>query len=342
MRTRGSAIAAPRYSPDQASTWPVCRVFRRFAETPAVSILIPTRNRVDLLSECLDSISAAVARTKAEIIIIDNDSNDAATLEFFRKASADGMRILSVPGSFNFSKLNNLAAREANGDFLCFLNNDIVAYDETWLEEMLSRHADPSVGAVGAALLWPSGVVQHGGVTLGVDFRPSHTFNDRIANDPGYTDLLKVAHGCAAVTAACMTTPRTRFLAEGGFDEILFPVNFNDVDYCLRLANAGLNTVLTPHARLIHKESVSRGNDDKPDSSARFGRELRNLRNKWGDALMADPFYNPLLALVGPPYSSPRVAAPLPGSAHQRAARAVVWPQQAPDVSTIPILWKEN
>ena len=283
---------------------PICRVKRRFARKPRVSILIPTRNRKDLLAACLEFIYDAAARARSEIIVIDNDSSDPTTQSYLRKIAQDGVRVMPAPGAFNYSRINNLAALEARGDFLCFLNNDIVALDNGWLEEMLSRHVDDRVGAVGAKLLWPSKVVQHGGVTLGVNFAPIHAFRDRIDDDPGYAGLLRVAHCCAAVTAACMTTPRALFLEAKGFDEIRFPVNFNDVDYCLKLGALGRSVILTPHARLIHKESVSRGRDVTADASGRLQRELRNLREKWGEALINDPFYSPLLALNDPPYSA--------------------------------------
>lgn len=294
--------------------WPACKVARRFSQRPTVSILVPTRNHVDLLSTCLKSIYPEATRAKAEIIVIDNDSSDQATLRFLRDIDQEGVRVLRVPGPFNYARLNNIAAHEAQGDYLCFLDNAIEVREDLWLEEMLSRHVDERVGAVGAKLLWPSSIVKHGGVVLGTNFAATHTFRDRTSEDPGYTDLLRVAHSCSAVTAACMTTLRERFLTFGGFDEIAFPVNFSDIDYCLRLTSSGLGVVFTPHATLFHKESASRGKDDKPDSSLRFDRELRLLRSKWGSALLADPFYNPILALDDPPYSalawSPRSLSP--------------------------------
>jgi GT2 family glycosyltransferase len=283
---------------------PSCRLRRQFTGAPTVSLVIPTRNRHELLANCLESVFSAAARLRAEIIVVDNDSRDPASLDYFSLLASQGVKILKAPGPFNFSRLNNLAAAEARGDFLCFLNNDIVARDTFWLEEMLSRHADESVGAVGAKLLWPSGVVQHGGVTLGVNFSPLHAFRDRIDEDPGYGGLLRVAHECGAVTAACMTTPRALFLETGGFDAFRFPVNFNDVDYCLKLASRGRRIVFTPHAKLLHLESASRGRDAADDAAGRFKRELRNLREKWGAALIDDPNYSPLLALSDPPYSA--------------------------------------
>jgi GT2 family glycosyltransferase len=217
--------------------------------------------------------------------------------------------------------LNNVAVGAARGDHLCLLNNDIQALDESWLGEMLSRIEEPDVGAVGAMLIWPSSVVQHGGVVLGPSFAAAHAFNDRIDNDPGYGDLLRVAHGCSAVTAACMLLRKDDYRAVGGMDAIRFPINFNDVDLCLKLRAAGKRIVFTPHARLRHIESASRGSDDRPDRVARFRRELTNLRSRWGEALMADPYYNPLLSLDPVPFS------------------ALAWPPRAmePRVATLPV-----
>jgi GT2 family glycosyltransferase len=184
------------------------------------------------------------------------------------------------------------------------LNNDIEATDDDWLLEMLSRLSDPGVGAVGARLLWPSGIVQHGGVVLGTSFAAAHAFNDRMDGDPGYGDMLKVAHECAAVTAACLLVRREDYLSVEGMDEVRFPVNFNDVDLCLKLRERGKTIVFTPHARLLHLESASRGKDEAEDRKARFERELRMLRNKWGQSLIDDPYYNPTLALDSAPYSA--------------------------------------
>jgi GT2 family glycosyltransferase len=211
--------------------------------------------------------------------------------------------VLRVPGPFNFARLNNRAAEAAVGNVLCLLNNDVRAVDRDWLNELLGRLQD-DVGAVGALLLWPSGVVQHGGVVLGPNFSAAHAFDDRIDGDGGYSDLLRVAHECSAVTAACLATRRRDYLAVGGMDEVCFPVNFNDVDYCLKLRSHGRRVVFTPHARLIHHESASRGADLRPDRRRCYERELHNLRAKWGSALEADPYYSPSLSLDSLPFTA--------------------------------------
>ncbi len=312
-----------RIGPGRGALLPSAIVARP-APRGRVSIIIPTRDRADLLGACFDSLVKTVDFSLHEVIVLDNDSVEPETVALFDEVLAKGGRVLPVPGPFNFSRIINRGATAASGEFLLLLNNDVEALQPGWLEEMLSRRAEPDVGAVGAALLWPSGVVQHGGVVLGPKFAALHAFNDRIESDPGYADLLRVAHECGAVTAACLLTERRLFLAAGGFDEYRFPVNFNDVDYCLRLRAGGLRVVLTPHARLLHRESATRGDERRPDQAFRGQRELRNLRAIWGEALTADPAYHPMLSLDQTPFSAlawpPRPAPP----------RLPFWPRPRP------------
>lgn len=301
-----------------AGIFPAVQVTRKYDRVP-VTIIIPTRNRQHLLRDCIESIRPAVERTGAQILVVDNDTSDAEALNYLAKIEKRIATVLRVSGEFNFPRLNNSAAEAANGEMLCLLNNDVKALDERWLEEMLSRIAEEDVGAVGALLTWPSRVVQHGGVVLGPSFAAAHAFNDRIDSDVGYGDLLRVAHECSAVTAACLVTRRRDFLEVGGMDEVRFPVNFNDVDYCLELRAKGKRIVFTPHARLVHLEAASRGADVGADQEKRFARELQHLRAKWGPVLAADPYYSPMLsrdpipytALAWPPHSmQPRVNCP--------------------------------
>jgi O-antigen biosynthesis protein len=282
---------------------PAVRIIRP-ADKMKTTIIIPTRNHRKLLQKCIESIQPAVKNRAVEIIVVDNGSSDTDTLEYLAAIDRNKVNVIRVSGPFNFARLNNLAASAATGDNLCLLNNDIQALDAHWLDEMLGRLAVSDVGAVGALLIWPSGVVQHGGVVLGSSFAATHAFNDRVVDDVGYGDLLCVAHECSAVTAACLVTRRSDFLAVGGMDEHRFPVNFNDVDYCLKLRAAGKRIVFTPHAKLLHLESASRGADKSADRRSRFERELQNLRTKWGKELIADSYYNPMLSLDPIPFSA--------------------------------------
>jgi GT2 family glycosyltransferase len=165
--------------------------------------------------------------------------------------------------------------------------------------------------------------VQHGGTVLGPSFAAAHAFCERIQSDPGYADLLCVARECSAVTAACLLTRKKDYLDSGGMDELHFPVNFNDVDFCLKLRMRGRRIVFTPHARLYHYESASRGDDKNPDRAARFARELQNLRARWGEQLIADPYYSPVLSLDAVPFSA------LAWPPRLRAARTCLRPQPA-------------
>jgi GT2 family glycosyltransferase len=316
--------APARIEPAAGFTFPRLRLARPPAQGK-ISILIPTRDRIDLLKPCIDKLFATVDLAPHEVIVLDNESGAPETLDYFERISARGVRVFRVGGAFNFARIVNAGAAVATGQYLLLLNNDVEALHKGWLEEMLGRMAEPDVGAVGAHLLWPSGVVQHGGVVLGPRLAATHAFNDRVDGDPGYADLLLAAHECSAVTAACLLTEKALFDAAGGFDALNFPINFNDVDYCLKLRAKGLRVVQTPYAKLLHRESASRGKDEAPDKSQRMNRELRNLRAAWGEALVADPSYSPLLSLDPIPYSAlawpPRPLAPRqPGFPRKRIA----------------------
>jgi GT2 family glycosyltransferase len=282
---------------------PAVRV-RRVPATGRTTIIIPVRNRLALLKRCLDSIVPALQTVPADILIVDNGSSEPDMIAYLADIAGEQIQTLRLPGAFNFARLNNIAAEASSSDYLCLLNNDVEAIDANWLAEMLGRLQEPDVGAVGALLLWPSGVVQHGGVVLGPSFAAQHAFNDRIDGDPGYADLLRVAHQTSAVTAACLLTRRSDYLRVGGLDETHFAIAFNDVDYCLKLRAAGRRIVFTPHARLWHLESASRGRDDAPDKKSRLMRELRALRAKWTQSIIDDPCYSPVLSLDPVPYSA--------------------------------------
>ena len=284
-------------------TLPTVRVIRT-RPSGHTTVIIPTRNRVSLLKRCLQSIAPAIKKASANVLVIDNDSSDAETVDYLNSIVSDTTGVLRVDGPFNFSRLNNIAAKTVTSEYLCLLNNDVEAMDDQWLEEMLGRIAEPDVGAVGALLLWPSGVVQHGGVVTGASFAAHHAFNDRVDGDPGPGDLLRIARECSAVTAACMLTRRDDYLEVGGMDEVNFSVAFNDVDYCLKLRALDRRFVFTSHAKLWHLESASRGRDDQPDRRSRFKRELQMLRAKWSEALLNDPYYSPVLSLDPVPYSA--------------------------------------
>jgi GT2 family glycosyltransferase len=301
MHLRARGIGAEVIQ-QHGNLFPAVRI-KRPIPRERVTVIIPTRDRLSFLRTCLDSIAPAVERCRADILLVDNDSADPETIDYLADLRRRGIRTLRIEGPFNFARLNNQAAAMLDGDVLCLLNNDIEASSDDWLEEMLARLTEPDVGAVGALLTWPGGVVQHGGVVLGMNFEAAHAYTDRFSDDPGFVDQLLVAHERSALTAACLVTRRRDYLAIGGMDEARFAVAFNDVDYCLRLRQTGKRIVFTPHAKLVHAESASRGKDDRADRRDRFERERSLLRARWGEVLNEDPTYNPQLSRDGVPYS---------------------------------------
>lgn len=282
---------------------PAVKITRKF-DRVSTAVIIPTRNRKHLLQKCIESVRPAVERAGARIVVVDNDSSDPETLSYLTDIEGYIATVLRLSGKFSFSRLTNYAAEAAQDDIICILDDAVNALDEQWLDEMLSRIAQRDVGAVGAQLIWPSGVVRHGGIVLGSGFATAAAFSDRMDTDVGYGDLLRVAHECSAVTAACLVTRRRDFLKVGGFDELRFPVNFGDVDYCLNLRATGKRIVFTPHAKLVYLDAASDRDGLKAEREIHFDRELRHLRAKWGSVLAADPYYNPLLSRDPIPFSA--------------------------------------
>ena len=285
--------------PRASDLFPAVRV-RRIPPTARTTILIPTRNRVDLLEPCVEALRRTLGKVAHDILVIDNDSTDPETLDYLDRIAAEGVKVAHASGPFNFARLVNAGAAISSADYVLLLNNDVEARRVGWLEEMLSRLAEPDVGAVGALLSFPGGGVQHGGVVLGPHLSAAHAFDERPDGDAGYGEALRVAHETSAVTAACLLTRRVLLRSLGGFDGTRYPVLFNDVDFCLRLRATGRRVVFTPHAHLTHHAGASRGRDKPFEGRHRHQRDLDNLRMSWGEALAADPFYSPLLALDAP------------------------------------------
>ena len=265
------------------------------APVPLVSVIIPSRNQLGLLRTCIDGLKR-VAYARVEVIVIDNDSDDPATLEYLRALERDGAAVLHMPGAFNYSRLNNAAARGATGDFLCFLNNDVEMIDEAWLAPLVRQALRPEIGAVGARLLYPDGTIQHAGVFTGIGGGAGHGHRFQREVDPGYFERARLPQQVSAVTAACMVVARDKFLAVGGFDEVDFPVAFNDVDLCLKLNARGWQALYEPRATLIHHESKSRGSDSAKANKARFAGELAALKRKWHTDVNTDPYHHPQLS----------------------------------------------
>ena len=260
------------------------------------SIIVPTRDRPDLIGACVESLSRHPLGADFELLVIDNGSARADALAYLETlASAPNVRVLRRPGPFNFSAICNSGAREARYPFLLFLNDDVEALAPDWLGRMLQFAAAPEVGAVGAKLLYPDGRLQHGGVVLGLDGFAGHVQRAAGADDPGYLSMLAWPREVAAVTGACLAVEARKFFEIGGFDEERLPIEYNDIDLCLRLAERGYTSVFEPRARLMHRESASRGANPWLDS--RYASEHGYFRERWGRRLRDDPYFHPALSL---------------------------------------------
>jgi GT2 family glycosyltransferase len=265
---------------------------------PLVSMVIPTRNGLDLLRPCVDSILRRSTYPAFEIIIVDNGSDDPACLAWMQQAAKDPrISIRRDDRPFNFSALNNAAVADARGEFIALVNNDIEVITPGWLEEMVSLAARPGIGAVGARLWYGDGTLQHGGVITGIGASAGHAHKKLTRGEPGMMGRAQRLQALSAVTAACLVVRREAYEQVGGLDEEAFVVAFNDIDFCLKLRAAGLRNVWTPFAELYHHESVSRGSDRHPSRKQRFERERAALQARWGAALARDPAYNPNLTL---------------------------------------------
>jgi GT2 family glycosyltransferase len=269
---------------------------------PKVSIIIPTRNARQLVQQCIESIHSKTTYANFEILLVDNGSDEPESLAYFSQLAQQGqVRLLKDPGVFNFSRINNDAARAATGDYVVFLNNDIEVITPGWLTELISHAQRPGVGAVGAKLWYPNNTIQHAGLVL-VAGLAGHAHLGKPRGDDGYFGRASLTQSYVAVTGACLCMSRSLFDTIGGFDETL-AVAFNDVDLCLRLHDQGYRNVYTPFAELYHHESASRGYEDTPEKKARFEKEATILRERWLPLLINDPFYNPNLSLTGEPFT---------------------------------------
>ena len=251
---------------------------------PLVSIIIPTRDRGELLRQCLASIADRTDYERREVLVIDNGTRDPATLRLLVEPPP-GVRVLRYPGPFNFSAINNFAVGQARGDHLLFLNNDVQVISREWLTAMVEHGARREVGAVGARLVYPGGTIQHAGLILGVPGTVGHAFRHQPEDTESGAGLPHVIRNCTAVTGACLLLRREVFEEAGGFDE-QFRVDFNDVDLCLRIRALGYLVVYTPLARLYHYEGATR-------RRLRLSADERRFRSRWRQALEAgDPYYN--------------------------------------------------
>jgi O-antigen biosynthesis protein len=273
---------------------------------PSVSLIIPSKDHPEHIGPCTSSL---LATTKSyvgpiEILVVDNGTSDTVAGTLLKTLEANGnIRITSYPDEFNWSGMNNEAADQARGDILIFLNNDTLAMSEGWIEELVSQAMRPEIGAVGARLLFPDDTIQHAGIVLGVGGSSCHEAIGQPVAAGGYLGRSHVQHRVSAVTGACLATRKDVFRRVKGFDEIMFKITYNDIDYCLKVAAAGFGVIYTPFATLYHFESASRGFDSTHHAGNDADEELAALRARWPRAVQKDPFYNPHFSRAGLPFT---------------------------------------
>ena len=284
--------------PDTLSPYLLTTPVLRDDQSPLVSVVIPTRDQLSLLRTCLDGVLGRTDYPHIEVVVVDNGSTNAETLEFLDDLQrSPRIQVIRQPGAFNFSRLINAGVAAASGSICLLLNNDINVIEDQWLRAMVAYARRHDVGAVGAKLLYADGAIQHAGVIVGIGGVAGHGHVRYPRDSAGYFGHLRLTREVSAVTAACLAVRRDVFLSVRGFDETNLAIAFNDVDFCLRLRAHGYRNIWTPAAELFHLESASRGYEDNAQKRARFNREADYMRTAWRQSL-EDPFYNPNLGLA--------------------------------------------
>jgi O-antigen biosynthesis protein len=279
---------------------------------PLVSLIVPTRDRHELLAKCVDSIRKQTTYSNYELLIVDNQSQAPEALAYLAAlAREERVRVLRYDAPFNYSAINNFAAREARGTVLGLINNDVEVINGDWLTELVSHALRPDIGCVGAKLYYPDDTIQHAGVVLGIGGVAGHSHKHFDREHAGYFGRLRIAHNVSAVTAAALVVRHAIWNEVGGLNETELSVAFNDVDFCLRVMAKGYRNVWTPHAELYHDESRSRGSDEASEKAVRFRNECEVMRRQWGPLLKRDPYYNPHLTLIREDYSLSLASAPI-------------------------------
>ena len=276
---------------------------------PLISIIIPNKDHIDDLKRCMDSIEQKSTYRNYEYVIVENNSTDPETFEYYKKLEAENKKVHVVywDGVFNYSAINNYGASFAKGEYFLLLNNDTEIINPNCLEELLGYCMRSDVGAVGARLYYEDDTIQHAGVVIGFGGIAGHCFVLQPRGTTGYCHRIICAQDYSAVTAACMMVKRSAFEKVGGLSEEL-QVAFNDIDFCMKLRQAGYLIVYNPYAELYHYESKSRGLEDTPEKVARFNREISVFEKRWPDILRnGDPYYNPNLTLKSQDFSLKRI-----------------------------------
>ncbi|NKC03102.1 glycosyltransferase family 2 protein [Ochrobactrum haematophilum] len=265
---------------------------------PLVSLIVPTRNALSLVKQCIDSILEKTTYPNYEVIIVDNNSDDPETLAYFETFKEHKrVRVLRDERPFNYSALNNNAVEHAKGEYIGLINNDIEVISPEWLSEMMSIALQPRVGAVGARLWYPNDTLQHGGVIVGLGGVAGHSQKGLDRQSRGYFGRAQLIQTLSAVTAACLIVSKNTYNEVGGLNDTHLTVAFNDVDFCLKVRAAGYRNIWTPYAELYHHESATRGLETTPEKKQRFLGEVRYMEQTWATNRWNDPAYSPNLAI---------------------------------------------
>ncbi len=277
------------------------RVKRKIIGNPLVTIIIPFKDNKDTLDKCITSVLERTNYQNLEILLVNNHSQEKATKEYLEKIIKSNIRIIDYNLPFNFSKINNFAAKRARGDFLLLLNNDTEVINSEWLTALLEQAQREEVGAVGAQLIYPDDRVQHAGVVCG-PYVARHAFKYLDKEDLGYFGHKEIIRDYLAVTGACLMINKVKYFKMEGLNENNLSIAYNDVDLCLRLIDKGYINVYTPYARMYHYESLSRGDEtpaiikqSNPTKYKRITSEVDYMRNKWKKYIDNDPLYSPNL-----------------------------------------------
>lgn len=260
---------------------------------PKVSIIVPMKDKAEMTRKCLESVYEKTDYSNYEVIVVDNNSVEKESFELFDeyKKRFNNFKVLKADYEFNYAKINNMAVKKSEGDYLVLLNNDIEVISSNWLGMMVGYAMQKHIGAVGAKLLYPDGTVQHAGVVLGLGVA-SHVFCGEEGEKVSWGGRLSVPFDYSAVTAACLVVSKKKWNEVGGMEEEL-KVAYNDVDFNLKLLEKGYYNVVLPMIKLYHYESKSRGKDDSPEKKKRFDDEQDFMRKKWKNRIENDEFYNP-------------------------------------------------
>ena len=276
------------------------RSYVKIQDNPKISIIIPNKDHIEDLELCLFSLTKRSTYKNYEILIVENNSEKPETFEYYKKLPDryPKVKVLTWEKEFNYSAINNFAAKQAEGVYLLFLNNDVEILTPQWMEEMLQICQQKDVAITGAKLYYPDDTIQHAGVVLGLGGIAGHIMCKASREDPGYFGRTVTVQEISAVTAACMMIRTEDFWNAGGFDET-FQVAFNDIDLCMKVRAAGKKIVFTPYAELYHHESKSRGLEDTPEKQFRFDKEVKAFEAKWSEQLAkGDPYYSPNLSVT--------------------------------------------